>query len=152
MLPVCVFETIKLFLVTEVQLRHGAETPIPRASSGNSVFFAGKKRMSRIRWQEQKIGSVKPIFIPTLFDTNWIKVVSISNVTAEAFYEHRDLESDSPSASKNHVLEAARKVFTAGWSSLRGPLNSVHGQERQVFHHILFFCKIRRLKNNIYTS
>lgn len=49
MLPVCVFETIKLFLVTEVQLRHGAETPIPRASSGNSVFFAGKKRMSRIR-------------------------------------------------------------------------------------------------------
>lgn len=44
MLPVCVFETIKLFLVTEVQLRHGAETPIPRASSGNSVFFAGKKK------------------------------------------------------------------------------------------------------------
>lgn len=43
MLPVCVFETIKLFLVTEVQLRHGAETPIPRARSGNPVFLRVKK-------------------------------------------------------------------------------------------------------------
>lgn len=48
MLPVCVFETIKLFLVTEVQLRHGAETLISRASSGNSVFFAAKKECQEV--------------------------------------------------------------------------------------------------------
>lgn len=55
MLPVCVFETIKLFLVTEVQLRHGAETPIPRASSGNSVFFAGKKECREFADRNRKL-------------------------------------------------------------------------------------------------
>lgn len=54
MLPACVFETIKLFLVTEVQLRHGTQTPIPRASSGNPVFFAGKRECQEFADRNRK--------------------------------------------------------------------------------------------------